>query len=458
MRKKIVIVGGGSNAWTPKIVKDMLLTETLRESEFVLYDINKKAGDLVRDFLLALNARYLNAKPVIISTNNRQQAFRKADYFVITISTGGLNAMAHDLAIPENYGIYHTVGDTSGPGGWARLLRNFEVFRQMALDINRLAPDAMVLNYTNPMTTLTSVLCRLCEGPVVGLCHGLFENLRFIKEVYKLQNDDEISMKYAGVNHFFWITAAKAGKIDALADLRRRIEKKSLTEIMRGSIIDPMGFYSHYELATELFRTTGLMPYLGDRHTSEFLPGYITSRQNMKKYRIVRTYIYERRRAFHSREANLHNMLRRLKNGRPVDIAWIKKRMKWYLERSRETAADIIAAHSAGREFIDVGNLPNIGQISNLPADTVIETAMRVDRNGFTPLTFGPLPDPIRGLVAPWSTVFDMTVEACFRADREMALQALRLDPVCSHLNTTQVRAMGERLMQAHAKYLPEFK
>ncbi|MDO9543488.1 MAG: hypothetical protein Q7J98_14375 [Kiritimatiellia bacterium] len=457
-RKKIVMVGGGSNAWAPNIIKDMLLTESIKDSEFVLYDINKKASDLTRDFLTELNTRHLHAPATFISTNDRRKAFRKADYIIITISTGGLKTMAQDLSIPEKYGIYHTVGDTSGPGGWARLLRNFEVFRKMALDINHLAPGAMILNYTNPMTTLTTVLSRICEGPVVGLCHGLFSNLEFFKQVYKLRDENEIAVKYAGVNHFFWITAAKAGSRDVMADLRRRIKHTSITKIIRASISDPMGFHSNCELATELFRTTGFMPYLGDRHTCEFIPGYITSRPNMKKYRIVRTSIKERQDGFNQRERRLRVMVSRLGGKGASDRNWIEKHMNEYLERSRETAADIIAAHSSGQSFIDVGNLPNIGQISNLPLGVVVETAMRVDRNGFTPLTFGPLPEPIHGLVAPWPIVFGMTVDACFRRDKEMALQALRLDPVCSHLNTQQVREMGERLMHAHAAYLPAFR
>lgn len=458
MRKKIVIVGGGSNAWTPNIVKDMLLMESLRDCEYVLYDINKKASDFIRSFLLELNAKFLHVPAEIVSTDNREQAFRKADYIIITISTGGLDAMAYDLAIPEDYGIFHTVGDTTGPGGWARLLRNFEVFRKLALDINRLAPGAVVLNYTNPMTTLTDVLCRLCQGPVVGLCHGLFGNLHFFKEIYKLKNEDEIAVKYAGVNHFFWITAAKAGSIDVLADLRKRLCKKTITDLLCETISDPMGYHSHHELATELFRTTGFLPYLADRHTCEFLPGYITSRKNMKNYRLVRTSITERHRGFRSRNNHLSNMLGCLRRGRPEDLTWIREKNKWYVEKSRETAANIIDAHISGKTFIDVGNLPNIGQVANLPMGTVVETAIRVDRNGFTPLAFGALPEKVYGLVAPWPTVFDMTVEACFRADKEMALQALRFDPVCSHLNAQQVREMGERLMRAHKAYLPEFK
>jgi len=130
-RKKIVIIGGGSNAWTPNIVKDMLLTESIKDSEFVLYDINKKASDLTRDFLTELNSHYLHTPATFVSTNDRLKAFRKADYFIITISTGGLKAMAHDLAIPEEYGIYHTVGqgkracppardDSGRPGSSAR--------------------------------------------------------------------------------------------------------------------------------------------------------------------------------------------------------------------------------------------------------------------------------------------------------------------------------------------------
>src|SRR5690242_3874614 len=137
-RRKIVLVGGGSNAWTPTIVKDMMLTESLADSEFVLYDINKRASDLVLAFLQKLNQK-LKTPARFVSSTLRAKALQGADYVVITISTGGLKSMAHDLAIPEQYGIYHTVGDTSGPGGWARLMRNFESFVSLATAINKYA-------------------------------------------------------------------------------------------------------------------------------------------------------------------------------------------------------------------------------------------------------------------------------------------------------------------------------
>ena len=437
---KIVIVGGGSVGWVPQIVKDMLLTESLRGAAFVLYDINRKASDLTKAFLDKLTAK-AGIRASIVSTDDRARALKGADYVIITISTGGLRSMAHDVAIPEDYGIYHTVGDTSGPGGWARFIRNFDVFVSLAVAVNRHARGAVVLNYSNPMSTLTDVLSRLCEGPVVGLCHGLFENLEFIKRFYGLESEDEIAVKYAGLNHFFWVTEARAGKRDVIADLNRRLRKQSLTDLLKTVYDDPHGHRSNRELATELFRLTDVMPYLGDRHTCEFLSPYITSRKNMRRYRIERTSAAERQHGFAARREKLKRMIR-------GEIE------PWYFDRSRETAADIIAAHLEGKVFIDVGNLPNTGQVDNLPHGVVVETAVRVDRTGFTPIMFGSLPDVVAGMVDPCARVFLMVVDACFTRDRKLAMQALRLDPLCSHLNGDQVTEMGERLLKVHRRFI----
>ena len=440
---KVVIIGGGSNAWVPNIVKDMLLTDGLSGAEFVLYDINKKASDLCKAFLDKL-AKKLGVQATIISTDNQAAAFRNGQYFVITISTGGFDAMAHDLAIPEDYGIYHTVGDTSGPGGWARTIRNFDVFVGLAHAINKYAPGAMVLNYTNPMITLTDVLSRLCDGPVVGLCHGLFENLHFIKEFYKLESEDQIAVKYAGLNHFFWITQAHAGKTDVIADLRKRLKKTSLSKLLCTSHADPMGFSSGRDVADELFHLTDVMPYLGDRHTCEYYPWYITNKSNIRKYRIKRTSIRQRWEWFYKRQKELKDMI---KGAIP----------EFYFKRSRETAADIISAHCQGKTFIDVGNTVNHGQISNLPMGCVVETAVRVDRNGITPISYGDLPEVVAGMIEPWTRVFGMTADACFAGDKAMALRALRLDPLCSHLNTQQTNELGMRLLDAHKRFVKCF-
>jgi alpha-galactosidase/6-phospho-beta-glucosidase family protein len=443
-RCRIVFVGGGSNSWTPNIVKDMFLTPALRDAEYVLLDINKPAADLNKTYLEKL-ARTLEVNPKVVSTTSRAQALKGANYVIITISTGGLKAMAHDLAIPEDYGIYHTVGDTSGPGGWARFLRNFGVFKTLGEDIRRHAPGAVVLNYTNPMVTLTDTLSRTYDGPVIGLCHGLFENLRFYQKFYKAKREDDIVVKYAGLNHFFWITEAKVGRRDIVADMKRRIKTQSFTDMLKDVLQDAFGFHSHREVATELFRATGVLPYLGDRHTCEYFPWYITNKKNMREYKIVRTSVKQRQKQFADRAKQLQRLVR------------LKKLDRDQISRSRETAADIVEAHWTGRTFIDVGNVPNVGQVSNLPAGAVLETAVRVDRNGFSPVTFGALPAAVQAMCEPWTRVYTTVVDACFRKDKTLALQALRMDPVCSHLNGKQVMELGSQLLKAHQSFIKVF-
>ena len=437
--KKIVFVGGGSYAWMPHIVKDLLLTESISESKFVLYDINKAASDLVCEFLTKLN-RKLGTNGTFSSTDDRKTAFENADYFVITISTGGLDAMAHDIAIPEAYGIYHTVGDTAGPGGWARFIRNFDVFVSLAQDINRYADGAVVLNYTNPMATLTDVLSRICHGPVVGLCHGLFENIKKIVEIYGLEDESELALQYAGLNHFFWVTEAKTKDLDIFDDLKRRVAEKGLTALLAEARPDTDEKPEVRKLATALFNETGVMPYFGDRHTCEFFPCYITSEETSAKYGLVRTTIEERKKGFYERKAALQRMITDEIDGD-------------YLKRSRETAADIIAAHATGSVFIDVGNLPNIGQIANLPEGVVVETAIRVDRNGFTPIAFGKLPGTVVGFVEPCARSYQVLVNACFEKDKDRAISALRMDPLCAGLSGDRVRELADRLLQAHKQF-----
>ncbi len=194
------------------------------------------------------------------------------------------------------------------------------------------------------------------------------------------------------------------------------------------------------DLATELFRETGIMPHLADRHTCEFFPCYITNRATMKRLHLVRTTIAERRHELRERTT----WLRRLAGGEIPQSE---------TSRSRESASDIISAHVTGRTFVGVGNLPNRGQVSNLPPGTVVETAVRVDGNGFSPVVFGALPPHVAGLVEPYARLIPMTVEACVRRDREQAIRALRLDPVCSHLTGAELREMALRLLRANQEY-----
>jgi len=201
-----------------------------------------------------------------------------------------------------------------------------------------------------------------------------------------------------------------------------------------------MGYTSDRYVADELIRQVGVFPYFGDRHVCEFFPHYITRKETIAAYKLKRTSIAERK-------GMLKKAVKRL-NG------WLKKGIpEEDLKGSRETAADILTARFTGVPFIDVGNVPNIGQIDNLQRGLVVETPVLVDQNGFTPLSMGKLPPSVLAVVEPWVPVYDLTLEAGLTGDRQKALQALRCDPVCAHLNTPKLREMGEKLLRANRVY-----
>ena len=441
MSKRIVIVGGGSSSWGPKLMSDLMLTPSIADSTYVLYDLNKTNAERIAGFSRKL-AGEMGVGPKIVTETVAEKALADADFVIVTISTGGLNAMAHDLAIPEEYSIYHTVGDTVGPGGWARAMRNVPVFERLAEQVNELAPNAVILNYTNPMAQLTKTLSLCTDRPVVGLCHGIFESLGFLQTLLDVPEEKDLSAVYGGVNHFFWITQLSVRGQDGFELMRERMGGRTLPEIM--GEIDPDAIH-RCTLGDELMRVTGLITYMADRHTCEFLPQFITSKEMMEKYHLRRTSIEDRRQGMKRNEDRIDGMIA----GEIPD---------YYRQRSRETAADIINAFVTGKSFIDVGNVPNDGQIANLPLGSVLETPVLVTPTGFQAITVGELPEPAASWVDRVVRVEDMAVDAALTGDLDMALTALKLDPVCSHLDFGQVEEMGMRLLLANKQYLPQFE
>jgi alpha-galactosidase/6-phospho-beta-glucosidase family protein len=358
------------------------------------------------------------------------------------------------LRIPEKYGIFHTVGDSIGPGGWSRSIRNIPVFRQLALDIQKIAPRAVVLNYSNPLASLTAALTQSAPVRSVGLCHGLFEVYALLEHVFNLKSEKELSLRAAGVNHFFWVLDFTIRGEPGYPLLRERLKKNSFPQLVGASYayniyqdkrkgngkVSPRNSHaSEYFVVDELLREYGLLPYTGDRHTSEFMSRYLTlSPRRLKPYRLKRTTIAERRK---SRE-----------EARKRVEAMVAGELPLPTERSREAAADIMAAMITNKDFTDVVNLPNVGQVDNLPRGAVVETLGVANAMGFTPLAAGSLPEPILCLVRPHAVNQRMIVEAALTGNRELALAALRNEPMCAHLSYPRVRKMGLELLHASEK------
>jgi len=442
-RRKVTLVGGGSYTWGPTLIKDLLLKEGLGQVDYYLLDINLEAAEMMKAYGEKANAKF-GTDCQFMATTDENEAFEGTDFVIITISTGGLEAMRHDLEIPEKHRIYHTVGDTCGPGGWARAMRNIPVLVEMARKIECLSPDAVVINYSNPMAVLTDAICRTTQLKTVGLCHGLFSNYRVLQAIFDLESEDQIKCRVAGVNHFFWMLDLTINGRPGYPQLYEKMAGRNFAELISDIHADAMGFSSNMWVAGELLEQIGYLTYVGDRHTSEFFPHYLTgSEENLKRYKLVRTSIHDRMEGVSARKEWIQDLL----DGKKAipDTP------------SRESAADIIHSFVTGREFVDVMNVPNIGQVENLAHGAVVETLGIINALGFTPLSAGPLPPKVLDLVLPHSENQVRLLGGMLNHDRDQVYAALVHDPLCSHLTYPERLQMGRELLEANRDLVPDF-
>jgi alpha-galactosidase len=312
----------------------------------------------------------------------------------------------------------------------------------MARKIEKLSPHAVILNYTNPMAGLTGAVSAVSSLRNVGLCHGVMGTINYLSRMLGVDEKD-LSLRYGGVNHFFWILDFKVRGKDGYPILRKILGSSTLLKFDKTSK-DSAGFSeNNHVLFAELFEEYGFLTYSADGHTSEFFSGYLTDKDKIMKYKI--------------KDHSIKHVRAMTDEKRKLVQDMISGKEK-ILERSRETAVDIMKAIATNTPFIDVVNLPNVGQIDNLPRGAVVETLGLVDSAGFAPIAIGPLPELLRGVTEVHCHVQKMTLEAALSGNRKLALEALMLDPLCAKLAPSQIRKMGLDLMEATREYLPQFK
>jgi len=420
---KIVIIGGGSFLWSPTIIKDIVLTKDLSGSTITLMDIDPKALHI----MLKLGEKIVEKAGEdfkIEGTTDRREALQGADYVILTISTGGLEAMRHDLEIPQKYGVYQSVGDTTGPGGVSRALRNIPVVVNIAKDMEDLCPDAWLINFTNPMTTLCRAINKTTKIKTIGLCHGLFGTLHMLQKIFNVELRD-IQAKVGGINHFIWILDLRVKGEDGYPLLRDYVDR-------HGVSISPVGL--------RLFQAFGYLPAPQDRHIAEFFPYFLTEEAEAgKKYGVSLTTISDRLR---SRARIEEDVMKMLSGEKPIEMTM-----------SQEAASSIISALANRREEIHIMNLPNRGQIANLPMDTVVETFGVVSVSGAHGIAVGKLPKGILNTVYPHVIKNELTVEAALTGDKQLALQAMLTDPLVRNFENAE--KMLDELLRANEKYLP---
>ncbi|MFA5865430.1 MAG: hypothetical protein WC975_12185 [Phycisphaerae bacterium] len=451
-----ICVIGASTGWTPTLVTDLMMVFP-DPLEIRLNDIETRQMDLSGAYCERLS-QHLGRKDRIRKCRNRREALKGADAVIITISTGGLDAMEHDLNIPEKYGIFATVGDTAGPGGWSRSIRNIPVFQAFAADISKYCPQAFIANYTNPMASLTATLQLLCPNPSVGLCHAYFETKDVLQKIFGLPNWDKISMSFAGMNHFTWVVDFKIGHEDGYTLLRKKIGNGSLRKVLPKESADEIGFFSGHELCVELFDAFGYLPYPGDRHTCEFISfvlcgsGKGPQRYKLKNrfgfnmetfryYNIKRTSVAQRRPSMADREQMLKDFL---SGKRPINP-----------HKSRETGAEMVRAYLNNKPMTDAVNVLNIGQIPGLPLGACVETMGMVDGFGVRPVTVARIPEHLLEVMRPQAICQKWITQGVLEGNKNLLLQALYRDPQCAHLKPQEIRRMGDELIEANQRYAP---
>jgi alpha-galactosidase len=433
MAPRITIVGGGSYQWVPKLIVDLANTPSLHGAEIVLEDLDPAPLPDMADFVRHV-ASVRGIAMSVRTTTDQRDALAGADFVVVSISTGGFESMRHDIELPERYGIRQSVGDTVGPGGIVRALRNIPVLLGIARDMEECCPDAWLLNITNPMTALCRAVTRETNVRTVGLCHEV-TNCRF--QVSQLLGRDfrDFDLDVTGVNHLPLVTRMQVGDDDALAlltDLPDRVDDPGHQLALDTN-----------RVKLELLRRFGVLPAAGDRHLVEFFPGFLTEESGWgKRWGIGLTTIEHREQWLDYYKAEFAQM--RAATEVPTTM-------------SGEMVAPLVDSFLTGHARHLPLNLPNTGQCPDLPAGAVVESICVADAAGVRGHGETRAPSVLAEWLRRVVSSQEATVEAALTGRRDKVLEAMWLDPLAGRTDFDRLEQMTDELLTATSRWLPQF-
>ncbi|NLS90002.1 alpha-glucosidase/alpha-galactosidase [Bacillus subtilis] len=414
---KIAYIGGGSQGWARSLMSDLAIDERM-SGMVTLYDLDFEAAQ--RNEVIGNYSGNGRWRYEAVST--LKKALSGADIVIISILPGSLDDMEIDVHLPERCGIYQSVGDTVGPGGIIRGLRAVPIFAEIARAIRDYAPESWVINYTNPMSVCTRALYKVFPGiKAIGCCHEVFGTQKLLAEMVterlgiEVPRREDIHVNVLGINHFTWITAASYRHIDLLPIFREFSSHygESGYELEGESWRDSV-FHSAHRVAFDLFETYGAIPAAGDRHLAEFLPGPYLKQPEVWK--------------FHLTPISFRKQDRGLK--RQETERFIQQQRGVAGKASGEEGVNIIAALLGLGELVTNVNMPNQGQVSNLPIQAIVETNAFITRNSVKPIFSGALPKGVEMLAARHVSNQEAVAEAGLTKDTGLAFQAFLNDPL----------------------------
>lgn len=450
---QIAYVGGGSRAWAWTFMTD-LAQESSLSGTIRLYDIDEKAAE--RNALVGnrMSAREdVPGKWVYKTCPSLEEALDGADFVVISILPGTFDEMESDVHLPERLGIWQSVGDTAGPGGILRALRTIPIYVDLARAIQRYAPEAWVINYTNPMALCVRTLYETFPGiKAFGCCHEVFGTQKVLKEILErvsgltgLERRD-IAVNVMGLNHFTWFESASCKGIDLFPVYRDYVEKHFEEGFDEpGRYWEDSTFNCAHRVKFDLFRRYGLIAAAGDRHLAEFMPGdsYLKDPDTIRSWKFSLTPVSWRK-------ADLQKRLER-------SARLVSGEEDLPLVPTGEEGILLIRAICGLDRLVSNVNIPNFAlQIPNLPAYTVVETNALFERDAVRPVFAGAMPEQVRQLVMPHVENQDRTLKAALTCDRELVYEAFLTDPlVKGRAKEDEVKQLVDDMIANTAKYLP---
>lgn len=440
MSWKIVIIGGGSVLWIPRLGCDIFMEKSLEGSELVLVDIDAEAAKLCQAYLQEC-ARVLKVN-WRISIADEDSAMKGADCVVVSISTGGFEAMDKDYTIPEKYGVLHSVSDTTGPGGIFRTLRNAPVFLSLAQKMARLCPDAWMVHVTNPLSQITRIVNSTGLVRCCGLCHEVEIAMGNLRKFFGLEKKTDLDSVFVGVNHFALITQLYARGIKAPMNqltLKSYINYCAKGEKSGSGTVDDLvvkGTAQDYPLYFNFYlaELLGAYPAAGCAHIAENFPRFLNDEAVLKQFKLWRKGVLPAR---PKKKAELAETLKKTLADRtePPETK----------TRSGEMLADALVGLLTGEPRRIVATLPNEGQIVNLPREAAVETWATASLGDIRPIQSGKVPMSCLGFVTSVLTEQELTCAAAIKRDRSLVRQALFASPLLHQKEKTD-ELMNEML------------
>jgi alpha-galactosidase len=430
---KITFLGAGSSVFAKNVLGDCMMTPALQHFEIALFDIDPVRLKDSEQMLLNLKATS-GSTCSIKSYSDRKEALRGAKFVVNAIQVGGYDPCTiTDFEIPKKFGLRQTIADTIGIGGIFRNLRTIPVVLDFARDIQEVCPDALFLNYTNPMAVLTNVLNTDGGVKTVGLCHSvqvcvphLFKNLDI--------DTTGVIAKIAGINHMAWLLEVTKDGVDLYPEIKRRAiekQKEKHKDMVRLELMLKFGYY-----VTE-----------SSEHNAEYHPYFIKRNypELIERFNIP---LDEYPRRCINQIERWKTMREEIVNNRELEH-----------QRSHEYASRIMEAIETNVPFKIGGNVMNTGLITNLPKEACVEVPCFVDSNGVTPTYVGDLPPQLAALNRTNINTQLLTIEAARTLKKEHIYHAALLDPhTAAELSMDDIVAMCDAMIEAHGDWLPKFK